>query len=136
MIPIIEEFSEPGLELEILSIQIASKACVSDTYEVLHMIQFLTHFGKIERTKKGWTRTHQANFSEPKPRRVYYLDALLKIIHNLSEAPLTVVQISRNLQMDANSLLLCLEFLEKITRKGPINKVRRADQYKWFLNHN
>lgn len=133
MIPIIEEFSKSRLELDILCIQTASKACVSDTYEVLQMIQYLTQFGKIERTKEGWTRSKQLKYSEPIPRRLSYLDALLKIIYSLSELPVTVIQISRNLRMDSDALLLCLNFLEKISSIGIINKIRRADQYKWYI---
>ena len=134
MLSIINAFPENGDSIDLYDLQKASRACTSDTFEVTHMIAYLTHFGQISRNDKGWVRLHKKRFLQRDPRRKYYLNGLLVIINTLNSKSQTIAEISK--KTDFNKILVenYLIFLKKLTEKGIITKNKDQSNEKWSVS--
>ena len=113
-------------EIPISKIQSISNACFSDTYEVTEMISFLTSFGLIKKTEKGWKRTHVQEFAGQKSFRMHYLETCVNIIFHLTSEPILINNLSKELQIGTNDLEKYLQFLEHLTSNGFVQKTEKG----------
>ncbi|MHA1991083.1 MAG: hypothetical protein ACW981_08950 [Candidatus Hodarchaeales archaeon] len=119
MIPIVKSLASTDESLNIYDIQRVSRACVPDTTEVTEMLSFLTSYGKVFETSKGWIRTNENGKKPNRPRRFFYLKDIYNILSELSEEnPLNCGIIAENTNINVEKVLEYLDFLSAITKAG------------------
>lgn len=111
---------------EIYDIQDASRACYSDTTEIMQMLEYLTSFGQVKETPKGWIKENTQDYTSRKLFRDFYLKEIVKILNLLNENPQTVENLQLSVEkINSNDIQKYLEFLAKITQFGFVKKDKR-----------
>jgi hypothetical protein len=119
MIPIVKSLASTDESLNIYDIQRVSRSCVPDTAEVTEMLSFITSYGKIFETSKGWIRVNEYDEKPNKPRRFFYLKEIYNILSELSEEkPLNCGIIAEKTNINVERVLEYLDFLSAITKDG------------------
>ncbi|OLS18681.1 MAG: hypothetical protein HeimC3_01180 [Candidatus Heimdallarchaeota archaeon LC_3] len=121
MISIVTSLASSNESLNIYDIQKSSLSCIPDTNEVLTMLSYLTSFGKISETTKGWIRIYENDEKPLRPKRFFYLKDIYNVLSELTEEkPLNSVRIAENIDIDVSQVREYLEFLVTITSTGNI----------------
>ncbi|MFW9928738.1 MAG: hypothetical protein ACFFD1_05060, partial [Candidatus Thorarchaeota archaeon] len=132
MISIIEYLHSSKEKSTPYNIQRASNSCLSDTLEILNMLEYLTAQGKFVETSEGWTKKLIKDLSPKKPGRFYYLEGIFQIISLFKDGnALSVENISKILSIDKEEILPYLKFLEIITKYGYIKSEINNYQYEY-----
>ena len=136
MISIIEFLNKKGFESgsEIYDIQEASRACYSDTTEVVQMLEYITSLGHVRETPEGWLIENNQEYTSRKMFRDYYLKDILKLTTELSTSPKVIEDIKvTDSKLNTNEIKEYLEFLQKITQYGFVKKVKSNWKLESFI---
>lgn len=111
MISIINKLTASKKSVTLYDIQSVSRACVPDTLEATEMLSYLTSFGKIIETPKGWIRVDEKKTPE-EPRRYYYIKEIVSVVKSISTSePLTPHQLADNVGLQVTEIVQWLEQL-------------------------
>jgi DNA-binding IclR family transcriptional regulator len=100
--------------------------CSFDSREVTDMLAFLTTFGRVEKTKDGWTILNVEKGSILGEFRKAFLESIEKILRQLSTASKSISQLAQETQLPKELVEEYLPFLEEITRLGAISRCSSA----------
>ena len=127
MISIVDFLKKKGFESEseIYDIQDVSRACYSDTTEVVQMLEFITSLGQVKETPEGWIIENNQEYTSRKMFRDFYLKDIVKLVNELSTSPKILEDITfADSKLKSNEIKEYLDFLSKITRYGFVKKVK------------
>jgi hypothetical protein len=105
-------------------IQFESGYCYFDSTEVTDMLSYLTTFGKVKSTDKGWIREDTEQKAKYGTFRVHYLNDARDILESTTKEPKTVEQIVEETKKTSEAVELYLSFLEKITKYGVFSRTK------------
>jgi len=130
---IIDNFDVSGKIATIDEIRRVAGACYPDTAETMSFVEYITGIGKIEKTSEGWVFIGRDEGSVPrKPTRDRYLTDFENIVRELKTGPKSTDEIAKALKIKVSKIQSTLEFLEHITKVGPIVKIEGSPR-RWKL---
>ena len=111
-------------------------SCVSDAGEVLRMMNYLTHFGKIVANPENkWKFMYtQDNIKPPsKNFRTEYIQNLIEIIDLLKEGPQSTQEIADRTSQEIDDIQELLSFLTIVTGNGHVCLKGEGYPREWTL---
>ncbi|MFX0092702.1 MAG: hypothetical protein ACFFBD_13145 [Candidatus Hodarchaeota archaeon] len=109
------------------------RICYLDSNEISNMLSYLTSFGWVKKTGKGWIlENHDIKNKYGKFKRDLIKDCE-EILNNLSKVPKTANDLATKVNKSAETVKTLLSFLEEITSQGIVTQVDENFPPTWEL---